>query len=80
MENVTHLAGDSEPFEWEVLDKDGNRTMRVSRGSAGNYTITFLDNKGGQFAKEWQADSTLSIHSEQVRGEDGSYSFTHGSL
>lgn len=77
LENVTHMAGDAEPFEWTIMDENGNRTIHVMKGSAGNYTVAFFENNEDEFVKEWEADSELNICSEQVRDEDGRYHFTH---
>ena len=77
LENVTLLSGDSEPFEWTITDEKGNRTTHVSKGSSGNYTVTFFENNEDKCAKEWEVDPKLNIYSEQVRGEDGHYHFTH---
>ncbi|HUT30062.1 MAG TPA: hypothetical protein VMX13_09745 [Sedimentisphaerales bacterium] len=77
LENVTLLAGDSEPFEWKILDENGNRTMSISRLSEGGYTVRFFENNEDKVVKEWEVDPEHNIYSEQVRGEDGHYHFTH---
>ena len=77
LENVTLLAGDSEPFEWKIMDEKGSRTMSISRLSEGGYTVRFLENNEDKLVKEWEVDPERNIYSEQVRGEDGHYHFTH---
>ena len=77
-ENVTLVAGDAEPFEWKVMNERGERVMFGSIGNSGSYTIAFFEPGADKFEKEWQVDPNLTIYSEQVKGEDGHYHFTHG--
>ena len=77
LENTTLVAGDAEPFEWTVLNEKGERTMFGSIGNSGSYTIAFFEDGREKFTKEWEVDPNLTIYSEQVRGEDGHYQFTH---
>jgi hypothetical protein len=77
LENVTRLAGDSEPFQWKIPDEKGNRTMFISKNSKGGYRVRFFENDEDRLVKEWEVDPERNIYSEQVRGEDGHYHFTH---
>lgn len=77
LENMTLLAGDSEPFEWNVMDDEGNREIFVSKGANGGGEVAFFEDDIDNFSKEWEFNPSLKIFSEQIRGEDGSYHFTH---
>ena len=77
LENETLLAGDSKPFEWSIMNEDGNRIMFVSKGAKGGGEVAFFEDGEDNFSKEWEFDPALKIFSEQVRGENGSYHFTH---
>lgn len=77
LENTTLVAGDAEPFEWTVLNEKGERITFGSIGKSGSYTIAFFEEGEENFTKEWQVDPNLTIYSEQVKGEDGHYQFTH---
>jgi hypothetical protein len=77
LENVTLLAGDSEPFEWKILDDRGSRTMSISKSSEGGCRVRFFEKNEDKLVKEWEVDPERNIYSEQVRGEDGHYHFTH---
>ena len=77
LENATLLAGDREPFECKIMDEKGNKIIFVSKGNNGGYNVAFFENNEDKFVKEWEIDPELNIYSEQVRGEDGHYHFTH---
>lgn len=77
LENVTLLADGETAFEWHIRDMKGNRSMFASKGNSGSYTVAFFENGEDKFVKEWEVDPELNIYSEQVRGEDGHYNFTH---
>ena len=51
--------------------------MFGSIGNSGSYTIAFFEDGEKKFTKEWEVDPNLTIYSEQVKGEDGHYQFTH---
>ena len=76
-ENVTVLTGDSKPVEWKIRDESGNLTMHISKMGDGSYLVNFYDIGDDRCVKEWEVDPSLSIYSEQVRGEDGHWRFTH---
>ena len=77
LENSTLLSGDSNPYQWKIMDEKGKRIMFISRKTDGSYTVTFYENDEDKFIKEWEVDPELNIYSEQVQGEDGHYHFTH---
>ncbi len=63
-------------MEWKIRDESGNLSMHISKMNDGSYIARFYD-FGDYCVKEWEVDPNLSIYSEQVRGEDGHWRFTH---
>jgi hypothetical protein len=76
LENMTLFGRYAEPVQWDIRGEQGHRTVQVSRNNAGKYTVRLEDEKG-TMTREWEVDPNLYIYSEQVRGEDGHYHFTH---
>ena len=76
---TTSILSGNVPVEWVTFNDQGKRIIRVYahiKDDGRSYEVIFY-NDDGKMAKEWYTNTKCVIYSEQARGPDGRYHFTH---
>ena len=79
LEASTTILSGSVPEEWMTFDDQGEKAVYVyafHKDEGTSYEVIFYGDDG-KMVKEWYTNTDGVVYSEQVRGPDGRYHFTH---
>jgi len=79
LEASTTILSGNVPEEWMTFNEQGKKAVYVyafHKDAGTSYEVIFYGDDG-KMVKEWYTNTNGVVYSEQVRGPDGRYHFTH---